>query len=122
MPRSVRERIFFERVSGSSSPSDWPLRCYRKLARAYFGLRPPARTPVKVRALPIYRQALAFERDVDFGRFDRELRKGSEALSFKDLSRRTLLFEARKTSERKSSCELKEKAYNQSLSSYKDGQ
>lgn len=122
MPRSVRERIFFERVTGSSSVSDWPVRCFRKLARAYFGLRPSPRPSVTVRPLPIYRKALAFERAIDFRRFDGELRKGPAPDSFEAISKRAVLFEARKETERKASCRLKEKSYNKSLSSYKDGQ
>lgn len=122
MPRSVRERIFFERVSGSSGASDWPVRCFRELARTYFGLRPSPRPSVAIRPLPIYSKALAFERAVDFRRFDDEFRKGPAPDSFKAINKRAVLFEARKETERKASCRLKEKSYNKSLSNYKDGQ
>lgn len=122
MPRSVRERIFYERVSAPKQSCSWSVRCFRKLARTYFGVRPCSGPSVKIRKGALYIKALAFERNIDNRRFDSELRKGSEVFSFKDINRRALLFEARKTSEREASCKLKEKSYDRSLASYKDGQ
>lgn len=122
MPRSVRERIFYDRLERFIPSVTWPVRCFRKFMGVDKGLRYSSSFSVLLRKKPLYIKALAFERNLNNSDFDRKLRQNSKEISVKACRSRSLFLQKSEEVQSKINNQFKEQTYLKSLSRYKDGQ
>lgn len=77
MPRQVKELIYYDRRK--ILHRNWVYRVLLKFPRIKDGVRLRSRSTCALQSKPIYRQALALEREQNNLCFDRKLRKSSKA-------------------------------------------
>lgn len=119
MPRQIKELIYYERIK--IFQRNWVYRVLQKLPRIKNGLRLKACITRALRTLPLYREALDFERESNIADFGRKLRQGSKGNTFeanRRYFRKVCITEENVRKERETRSEL---LYKKSLKKQKYG-